>query len=94
MNTLRLTRKQLAQRWSVDEKTIRNWDNTGLTPPIEKLGPRKNTYRMEDVLIFEAEREVRRQVQEKMKAINNTALTIYHGVSVSVDLTYDQPESQ
>lgn len=55
----RLTPVQLAQRWSLDEKTLANWRVAKKGPPFLKVGDGRNgkvLYRIEDVEQYEQQR--------------------------------------
>ncbi len=53
--TLHLNTLDLAQRWRMSEKTLRNWRWSGHGPIAIKLGSRV-VYRLADIESYEAER--------------------------------------
>jgi hypothetical protein len=48
-----LTPKQLAERWQVGERTLRDWAKRRYGVPVFKLGPKQVRYRLADVQAWE-----------------------------------------
>ena len=51
---VRCNQRDLAQRWSLSERTLERWRWLGQGPPFLKIGGRV-LYRLEDIEAFEAE---------------------------------------
>ncbi|MGE0502082.1 MAG: helix-turn-helix transcriptional regulator [Rhizobiaceae bacterium] len=49
-----LTERELAQRWALSAKTLRNWRVSGLGPPFVKIGGAVR-YSLDAVEAFESE---------------------------------------
>ena len=63
INCNHINQKQLAERWSISQRTLERWRAIGWGPLFLKIGSRV-VYRLEDILTYE-EQNLSNSVQSK-----------------------------